>query len=100
MQLDNPTHLVGRCALSALSGAGLSTAGFGVIVASGDPDLTTVPTLFPDPVLDPEADWIYRAIMVQPLGAVAATFQNGGADTVIVTRSRRKIPNGSGLLGV
>lgn len=105
LQLDNPTFLTARVfaavrqAAAAPAGGALAT--FGIIVASGDPDLTTVPTLVPDPSLDPEADWLYRwSAPIPPNSPGGTLWFNAGADTTIVTRARRRIPNGSGLMGV
>ena len=103
LNLDNPTFLSARVAVSTRH-AGVPAAGefgaFGIIVNSGDPDLTTVPNVVPDPIDDPEADWLYRWIATWENGQAASSQFNGGADTNIITRARRKIPNGSGLLGV
>ena len=74
---------------------------FGIYVCSGDEDDVTVPTQIWDPVDDARSDWVYRFIGVWPAGSTANTIAtNGGADTVVESLAKRKIPRGSGVMSV
>lgn len=101
--LSSPTVLATRVATeiyrSTAIGAGAGCAfAFGIIVATGDEDAATVPTIYPDPLDDWRADWIWRNVAPHAGGSPAALYTVAGADTVIVSKAKRKIPYGSGLL--
>ncbi len=74
---------------------------FGIIVATGDPGTAQTPVFFPGPATDPDADWLYRWVAVFPASQPAGLYiANQAADITIDTHAKRKIPRGSGLLGV
>jgi len=100
--LDSPTVIYTRVAIALFRSAGvtLGSFGFGIIIASGDPDSEDLPTVYADPLDDWEADWIYR--VVGPHAGQPQQEQSyfSGADTVIESHAKRKIGNSEGILGV
>jgi hypothetical protein len=100
---EAPTVIRTRCAIDGnTNGAAASQLffGFGIYVATGDEDLTTVPAPLWDPINDPQSDWIFRFVAGFPLNNPSTIFGNGGADTAIESMAKRKIPRGAGLLAV
>jgi hypothetical protein len=100
--LDSPTVIYTRVAMEVYRSSGtiLGAFGFGIIISSGDPDSDALPTVFSDPLNDWESDWIYRVVAPQAGEPAARVYQVGGADTVIESHAKRKIPYGDGILGV
>jgi hypothetical protein len=83
------------------SPTGNSFAGFGIYVASGDEDDATVPTLLWDPMGDHQSDWIYRHVFPIPASTPSGTqYAQLGADTIVESLAKRKVPRGSGILAV
>jgi hypothetical protein len=73
--------------------------GVGVYVASGDQDSIAVPDPAWDAVQDRDSDWLYRWVAPIPsYTASGVAHLNGGADSNIESKAKRKIPRGSGLL--
>ncbi len=79
------------------SPAGGVRAAAGLIVASGDNDVATLPTLFQDPATDADADWIIRFAHV-----IAPSTPQGnsapGLDWQSNSKAKRRIATGEGLL--
>ncbi len=103
-QYESPTIirlLVSVCLILNAQAQNNIANSFGIYVASGDEDLTTVPTEYWDPATDQQSDWMYRFNTPLPAGTVAGHLScNGGADITIDVRTKRKVPRGSGLLAV
>jgi hypothetical protein len=102
---ESPTLIRTRVAFSARTtsaGTANNFLGFGIYVASGDEDDITVPTLLWEVIADGQSDWVYRHVAVEVAGnaAGAVIHSNGGADTTVESKAKRKIPRGAGILGV
>lgn len=102
MNFDDPTvmrsQLIPSFRIASLQGGNGGTVSIGVIVASGDTDSAAVPTIFPDPATDPEADWIIRVTYAVAAGTPANSFFNASLDWLHQTKTKRKIGRSEGLL--